>query len=124
MEKQVNGLINFSESVKNSVLYKSDYYKGTNPFCVDRNHLFEMDGKFFEYFYHASYSASCESLTEISKDDFDQKVKALKAGNWEWNGNIGRADNGATAFSLKISEEYLNYCHYPYHMIRTLLLIY
>ena len=106
MEKQVNGLISFNELVNNSVLYKSDYYKGTNPYCVDRNHLFEMDGKYFEYFYHASYSGSCESLAEISKDDFDRKVKELKNSDWEWNedGNIGRADNGATAFSLTISE--------------------
>lgn len=103
MEKQVNGLISFNELVNNSVLYKSDYYKGTNPYCVDRNHLFEMDGRYFDYFYHASYSGSCESLAEISKDDFDRKVKALKAGDWEWNGNIGRADNGATAFSLTVS---------------------
>lgn len=106
MERQNNNLVYFNEAVTNSVLYTSDYYKGTNPYCVDRNHLFEMDGKYFEYFYHASYSGSCESLAEISKDDFDRKVKALKAGDWEWNedGNIGRADNGATAFSLKISE--------------------
>lgn len=106
MEKQSNGLVNFSENVNNSVLYKSDYYKGTNPYCVDRNHLFEMDGRYFEYFYHASYSVSCESLAEISKDDFDRKVKDLKNSNWEWDasGNIGRADNGATAFSLTVSE--------------------
>ena len=104
MERQSNDLIYFNERVNNSVLYKSDYYKGTNPYCVDRNHLFEMDGKYFEYFYHASYSGSCESLVEISKDDFDRKVKDLKNSNWEWNGNIGHADNGATAFSLKISE--------------------
>ena len=106
MERQSNNLICFNENVNNSVLYKSNYYRGTNPYCIDQNHLFEMGGKFFEYFYHASYSGSCESLIEISKDDFDRKVKALKAGDWEWDasGNIGRADNGATAFSLKISE--------------------
>lgn len=106
MEKQVNGLINFNENVKNSVLYNSNYHRGTNPYCVDQNHLFEMDGRFFNYFYHASYSGSCESLNEISKEEFDQKVKSLKNGDWEWDEsrNIGRADNGATAFSLKISE--------------------
>lgn len=104
MERQSNNLICFNETVANSVLYTSDYYKGTNPYCVDRNHLFEMDGKYFEYFYHASYSGSCESLAEISKDDFDRKVKELKNSDWEWNGNIGRADNGATAFSLTVSE--------------------
>ena len=106
MERQSNNLICFNETVANSVLYKSNYYRGTNPYCIDQTHLFEMDGKFFEYFYHASYSGSCESLIEISKDDFDRKVKALKAGDWEWNEdrNIGRADNGATAFSLTISE--------------------
>lgn len=104
MERQSNNLVYFNESVSNSVLYKSNYYRGTNPYCVDRNHLFEMDGRYFEYFYHASYSGSCESLAEISKEVFDQKVKALKDGDWEWNGNIGLADNGATAFSLKISE--------------------
>lgn len=106
MERQNNGLISFNELVNNSVLYKSDYYKGTNPYCVDRNHLFEMDGRYFDYFYHASYSGSCEGLKEISKDDFDRKVKELKNSDWEWDasGNIGRADNGATAFSLKISE--------------------
>ena len=106
MERQNNNLVYFNEAVSNSVLYKSNYYRGTNPYCVDRNHLFEMDGRYFEYFYHASYSGSCESLAEISKDDFDQKVKALKDGDWEWdeNGSVGRADNGATAFSLKISE--------------------
>lgn len=106
MERQSNNLICFNENVNNSVFYKSNYYRGTNPYCVDRNHLFEMDGRYFEYFYHASYSGSCESLAEISEDDFDRKVKALKAGDWEWDasGNIGRADNGATAFSLTISE--------------------
>ena len=106
MERQNNGLICFNETVANSVLYKSNYYRGTNPYCVDTVHLFEMDGKYFDYFYHASYSGSCESLIEISKDDFDRKVKDLKNSNWEWDasGNIGRADNGATAFSLKISE--------------------
>lgn len=104
--KNQNGLVNFSETVANSVLYKSDYYKGTNPYCVDRNHLFEMDGRYFDYFYHASYSGSCEGLVEITKEEFDQKVKSLKDGDWEWdeNGSIGRADNGATAFSLRISE--------------------
>ena len=104
MERQSNNLICFNEVVKNSVLYKSNYYKGTNPYCIDRNHLFEMDGRFFNYFYHASYSGSCEGLKEITKEEFDQRVKQLKAGDWEWDGNIGRADNGATAFSLKISE--------------------
>ena len=78
MEKQVNGLINFNENVRNSLVYNSSYYRGTNPFCYTTVQLFELDGHFFEFSHHGSYSGSCEALRDITKEEYEEKKMHTK----------------------------------------------
>ena len=101
MEKQVNGLINFNENVRNSLVYNSSYYRGTNPFCYTTVQLFELDGHFFEFSHHGSYSGSCESLVEISKERYEEKKDAYP-NMYPWKD--GYYDDGTYRHSLKISE--------------------
>lgn len=88
--------INFNAEIQNVIVYKSNYYWGTNPWNRHCKMLFKIGEVCFIYTSWGNYTSCGNSLREITPEEYEEEASRLRQELPD-----GQADDGKTVYKLK-----------------------